>query len=494
MKQDVLNKIPTHKTAPNILKQPRPEQIFVPNFNNQKQKVAVIHGFKNKLSINPLATKDGKMVDMSHKIGSVPSKITLTPLSGNTIIPGTGIGKANYGKLNTPKLMTPIPAAPKTNAVPIIPKIIDLSTPKKVDAALASPTASLLLKSKDNVTDSSVQRPIKRIHPIKISDTVTMRASSIEKSSDSDMMSHDSVSTANDETVTAVSNQTNTKSPTKRPPPPQGSTEKSVPPKRAAKSVPLNADYQNLIDACKAADSSPDMPKVIEKLQRYYRRAPSEYVNSNAFRKLVNDVAYHVQTKPDIMFHKLIDLISELKTRKTEVNGGDGEVAAPVEVAEAATPPVDPKEREKEEKRVKKIKEMSDALQKLQARIRKYEQAEVDWNDEGNSNYLITERLKERAYNIYKKLCEHTGESRNVDQSVRKTIKCSNYTPHREFNKKLQVFVNESGKFPDMFDVIRIIDHCNTKYGYRLTKEERRDVGEFFLFYEFSYVPINVIF
>lgn len=487
-------KIPAHKTAPNILKQSRPA--FVQNSNNQ-QTVTVIHGFKNKLSYNPLATKDGKMVNVSHKIGNVPSKITLTPLSANTIIPGTGtgIGKANFGKLNTPKPMIaatpkpmmPIAVAAKSNAVPIFPKIIDLvtSSPIKVDAVLASSTASLTLKSKDNAKDSNdAQRPIKRIHPVKISDAVTMRASSIEKSSDSDMMSRDSVSTANDETVTASPIQAKTKSPTKRPPS-QDSAENPVPSKRAAKSqnqsVPLNAEYKNLIDACKAADSDDDMVKIIEKLQRYYRRAPSDYVNSSAFRKMVNGVTHHIKTDPNTMFHKLIDLLDELKTRKTETNGNGtgthGERTAPVEVVEVAAPPVDPKEREKEEKRVKKIKELSNALKKLKAKIRRYEQAEVDWDDEGNSNYMITERFKERAYKVYCKLCDHTGESRNAEQSVRKTLKFK-ATDYREFNRHLQNFVNGSGKFPDMFDVIRIIDYCNTTYDYGLDKQHRYSIGK----------------
>lgn len=474
-----MTKILTHKTAPNILKK---EQTFMQNFNNQKQKVMVLQAFKNK-RINPLATaKDVKTMDVFHKIGSVPSNITVTPLSRNTIIPGTRTGFI-HAKLNTPKPIAPMTTTPKANVAPIIPKIIDLVTPKKLDVALTSPTDPLALKSKDNANDSSVQRPIKRVHPTKISDVVTLRASSIEKSSDSDMMSRDSVSTANDETFTVTPTQATTKSPTKRPQP-QESTDKSVLAKRAAKSqnqsVPLNADYKNLIDACKAADSSSDMVKIVDKLQRYYRRAPAEYVNSNAFRKFVNEVTHHVKTDPNTMFHKLIDLMEELKIRKMETNGtgdGEGESTASVEVANVVTPPVDPKEREREEKRVKNIKRMSNALRNLQAQIRKYEQAEVDWDDEGDSNYMITERLKKRAYEIYVKLCEHTGESRFAEQNVRKIIKFK-ATKYREFNKQLQNYVNESGKFPDMFDVLRIMDHCNTKYNYRMDKQQRHDTGK----------------
>lgn len=468
----MLTEISTHKTTPNILKQKRPEPIF-PQHTNQNQKVTIIHAFKKNLSINPLAATGVKVVD-SHKTGNVLSGLTITPI--NAII--TGTGNANHGKLNTPKPMSST-VTPKPNVVPMIPKMNSSVTisPTKIDAALASSTATLALNSKTHVNNSTVLRPIKRVQPLKISDSVTIRASSIEKSSDSDMLSHDSLTTTNDETVTP--NQANAENRKKRPRQSQESTAKTVPSKRAAvdQSVPLHTDYQNLIDACKvaasAAGSDDEMKKIIDKLVKYYRRSHPEFVNSQEFRELAQNVTHQIKTQPEHMYIKLIDMLEELKTRRTEIN-------IDIKAMETA-PVVDRKEQEKEEKRAKTIRKMSDVLRKLQQRIRKLEQAEVDWDAEGNSSYMITEKLKVRAYEIYMRLCKYTGESQNAERTVRKPIKF-NGTKYREFNNKLAKFVNEKEQFPDMFDVMRIMDHCNEKYGYRMDKQYQHAVGKFGLF------------
>lgn len=470
----MLTEISTHKTTPNILKQKRPEPIF-PQHNNQNQKVTIIHGLKNKLSINPLAANVVNVVD-SHKTGSnVPPSITIIPVSTIIGAAGTGTGHTSHAKLNAPKPM-PCTVTPKTNAAPVIPKINSTITisPTKVDAALASSTATPASNTKINVNNSSVQKPIRRVQPRKISDSVTIRASSIEKSSDSDMLSHDST---NDDTVTP-----NRK---KRPPPQSESTEKTVPSKRAAvdknqnQSVPLNADYKNLIEVCKAADSNADMKKIIDKLVKYYRRSHPEYVNSQDFCKLVRGVTDKIKTQPEHMYIELIDLLEELKTRRAETNGDANANATAVTTAAAAAPPaIDPKVQKKEEKRAKNIERMSYGLQLYQSKIRKLEQAEVDWNAEGHSSYMVTEKLKKKAYKVYMKLCTLTGESQNAERTVKKPIKFDG-TEYREFNKRLADFVNENDKFPDMFDVMRILDYCNKKFGYRLDKSHQHSIGMF---------------
>lgn len=464
----MLTEISTPKSTPNILKQKRFEPIRVPQ-NNNHNKVTIIHGFKNKLSINPLASK----LVVGQKTGNVLSGVTITPVPVNPLV---NTNHVICGKLSTMKQMT-IAATPKPNAITaaIIPKINSSVTisPPKCDAPLASSTSTLVLGTKDNLNSSSLPRPqIKRIHPIKISSSITIRANSIEKSSDSDLPA------TNDKTVTPT-NQTNDKNRAKRPLPSQERSHESSPSKRAAivkrpnENVPLNAEFQNLTEACKAAESGSEMQKIVEKLVKYYHRSHRDYVNSKDFRNFVRDVTHHVKTEPSLMYHKLIDLMAEMKTRRTiETNGASDEVEAV-----AVAPVIDPKEQEKEAKRAKHIQSLSNALVNLQQRIRKSEQAEVDWDDELNSNYIVTEQLKERAYKIYLKLCDLTGESRNAERTVKKPIKFDG-TDYKEFNRSLERFINEHKIFPDMFDVLRLMNHCNTKYDYGLDKHHRQSIGK----------------
>lgn len=302
----------------------------------------------------------------------------------------------------------------------------------------------------------SMSRPAKRVAPTKISDTVTMRASSIEKSSDSDMLSRDSSSVANDEMNTHnVANG-------KRSNDGEADNEPNSKRQKLVEHVELTEDYGQLIGACKNADPTEDMNKIVAKLEKYYHRAHPDYLKSRSFQKLVRNVTNEIISQPSLVYLKINCLLDELKTRR--FHGQTEEL--PTEVSEV------------DEKKTKKIQKLSEALRILQKRIRKCEEAEVDWEDELNSNYLLTERFKKRACDIYEKLCDLTGESRSAERIVKKPIKFTG-TTYPEFNRKLEKFINESKSFPDMFDVLRIMDHCIDHYGYRLSREKRKSVGKF---------------
>lgn len=304
-------------------------------------------------------------------------------------------------------------------------------------------------------------RPAKRIIPTKISDAITMRAGSMEKSSDSDVLSRDSSSVANDETTTSAVNGTNQSESGQQPP--------AKRPKLAdQEKTPMNSTYLQLIEACRKVDPGDDMKKITAKLEKYYHRAHPDYVNSKCFRKMVTNVTAEINAQPKLVYMKLNPLLEELKTRRIAPDSTN-------DVEQTTTAPA--QETSEEEAKRKKIERLSDVLRVVQKRIRKFERAEVDWDDETSSNYLITERYKKRACEIYEKLCDLTGESRSAERIVKKPIKFMG-TSYPEFNRKLEKFINETKSFPDMFDVLRIMDHCNKHYDYRLSKEQRKTVGK----------------
>lgn len=278
----------------------------------------------------------------------------------------------------------------------------------------------------------------------------------MEKSSDSDMLSRDSSSIANDEVV--HTNETNGTNPTdeykhtaKRP--------KIVENEKR----PMHDDYVHLIEVCKSVDRTEDMKKIGAKLEKYYYKAHPDYVNSKSFHRLVQSVISEIQAEPKLVYMKIKNLLEELKTRQ------------PTEGVNMATAE-DPEQSEADKKKTIRIQRLSEALCSLQRRIKKCEEAEVDWDDENNSKYLMTERFKQRACDIYNKLCDLTGESRSAERIVKKPIKFIG-TSYPEFNRKLEKFINETKAFPDMFDVLRIMDHCSKHYNYRLNVSERKIVG-----------------
>lgn len=125
------------------------------------------------------------------------------------------------------------------------------------------------------------------------------------------------------------------------------------------------------------------------------------------------------------------------------------------------------------------IQKLSNSLNAIRKRIRKYEERDVNWEIGNHSNYLLAERNKEKAVDIYKKLCDLTGGSRHAERINKKPIQFTG-TDYKEFNGKLEKLVNEGNGFPDFFDVLRIIDDCNTLYNYRMTSAIRQDIGIYF--------------
>lgn len=133
----------------------------------------------------------------------------------------------------------------------------------------------------------------------------------------------------------------------------------------------------------------------------------------------------------------------------------------------------------------------------------------MDWDDEVNSKFLIMERYKKRACEIYCKIClltgkniffigiddikcatskfvlnhlycfnEFSGENTNAERLVKKPIRFQG-TNYIEFNRKLEKFVNDTQEFPDRYDVKRLLEYCNTKYNYHLSNETISCVGEY---------------
>lgn len=312
-------------------------------------------------------------------------------------------------------------------------------------------------------TNSNTVKPAKRVAPTKISDEIaTLRANSTEKSSDSDMLSRDSSVVTNDDSPlpshhTLERGDDNVK------------TQRSSKYQKNEYDTPINEDYQTLIDACREADPTDDMNKTIErKLIKYYRCVHPDFVNSKCFCKNVRHVITQIKSQPKLVYLKIEGLLDELKTRRND------KTIIEVDEDDEPTTVASTGDKRKDER----IFKLSKALYDLKKRIAKHEAAEVDFDDEINSHYMLTERYKKRAWEIYSKICDITGESKTAERLVKKPIRFKG-TSYTEFNRKLENFVNSTESFPDMYDVIRVLEHCNKNHNYRLTKEDIKSVGRF---------------
>ncbi|XP_037821130.1 daxx-like protein [Lucilia sericata] len=287
---------------------------------------------------------------------------------------------------------------------------------------------------------------------------------------------------------------------------------------------PLEPEYEELIKACREADPSKDMEKLIKtKLLKYYYEVHGDFVKSKSFRKSIRKVVESIKAKPDLVYYNLKTIVEELKVRrkarvveeasaaaasaessntaannnnnntnavspsataenveKTTTTISDANVPASsstsntsstaVEISATATTSTGNKKLDEQ------IKKLNKALYVLTKRIEVLEQAEVDWDDD-DSSFLQVERFKKRACQIYEKICDLTGESKNAHRLVKKPIKF-NETRIPQFNKTLQAFINRTKEFPDYYDVLRMLEHCNRTYSLGLVNFEMKNIAE----------------
>ena len=242
----------------------------------------------------------------------------------------------------------------------------------------------------------------------------------------------------------------------------------------------LNDDYKKLIEICRKADPSTDMEMIIQRrIIRYYEDVHSEFVNSKSFCKIVRQVTDEIEKVPDLVYIKLKRVLDELKSRKenNSINNNlqldnnassSGDGATGIDNNEVV-----------DRKREYQIRKLNRALCVLQKKIIELDNTIVNFDDELNSSYIQSERCKKRAWEIYDKICDMTGESKHAQRNLRKPIHFRG-TSYTEFNHTIQNFVNRTKIFPDFYDVLQCLELCNKQYHYKLTVLEMKKIGNLF--------------
>ena len=92
--------------------------------------------------------------------------------------------------------------------------------------------------------------------------------------------------------------------------------------------------------------------------------------------------------------------------------------------------------------------------------IKKCEEAEIDWDNDDNSNFIMADRWKKKFMHIHNKLAEYKGLSKSLERSSDKSFKFSD-SNYPEINKKIERFVNKTKTFPDFWDIKKQIEKVN---------------------------------
>ncbi|KAH8255443.1 hypothetical protein KR038_003271 [Drosophila bunnanda] len=267
---------------------------------------------------------------------------------------------------------------------------------------------------------------------------------------------------------------------------------------------PFTPEYSALVKLCLDLEQTSDMERLAQgKLTRYYYNVHKSFVKSRGFREMVELAIMRIKNDSGMVFVHLKSVVDELKARqiarvreKPKASARDspqpGSSTAKQrnvqnEQREQSPMRVEDQEAEAEEeepepdsptldKRLgERIRKLNHTLATIKKRIEMLEEADVDWNDE-DSSYLQLERYKKRACQIYEKICDLTGESKNASRQLKQAITFKD-SAYPDFNRTLSAFVNRMQEFPDYHDVLQLLEHCNKEKELGLANFEMKRIA-----------------
>ncbi|KAM3966678.1 uncharacterized protein ACR2FA_012218 [Aphomia sociella] len=241
--------------------------------------------------------------------------------------------------------------------------------------------------------------------------------------------------------------------------------------------------YQRFIDLCFELENSDDMNKIIEKkVKMYYKQVPKDYTESEEFIDMVSSKILAMKAAPEKMYLFIKDIVDELnmqrKMAKSQVTNTENKAQG-----KAADNFLYGENSEYDSKRQRQIRKLEKTLKKLHRAIQKLEEQEVDFDDEEDSVYLLTERYKERMVRVHAKFCQLTNTKMPSEPRVQIDARPGQPSgPAKRLEKWInkKVPIGTPLPFPDFHDVLRCVRDANESDKLGLNEadimEEARDL------------------
>lgn len=262
--------------------------------------------------------------------------------------------------------------------------------------------------------------------------------------------------------------------------------------------------FAMFLSLCLQVERSPEMEKIVAKLKRNYDQLDPVYSRSRIFSDFLNDIREKILAKGRI-YSYISRVADEMKFRRKKAEGsatkakkGETNVPGTKETdgkVESSTEVNNDHGNSQESRRLRqKIKTIKMTMEKCAKRIRQYEVAEVDLDDDDNSNYIKMERYKSRMVELYTQLCEYTNEHPDAGRSylrpkhLRVTqIPSIDQAINSFINSKLSYNRKKSGKsfldgliFPDYVDILECVGKVNDEQKLGLDKRRQQQLGNFY--------------
>ncbi|CAB3254751.1 unnamed protein product [Arctia plantaginis] len=237
--------------------------------------------------------------------------------------------------------------------------------------------------------------------------------------------------------------------------------------------------YQSFIDLCFQLENSDDMKTIVEKkIKGYYKQVPKDYTESEEFTDMVSSKILAMKAGPEKMYLYIKDVVDELNLQRKLAK------AQPVkEIKNEEAIQVCGEENEYDSKRQRQVRKLEKTIKKLHRAIQKLEEQEVDFDDEDDSVYLLTERYKERMVRVYAKFCQLSNTKMPSEPRIQLDSRPGQPPgPAKRLEKWInkKVPIGTPLPFPDFHDVLRCVREANEEdrlnYNEADIMEEARDL------------------
>ncbi|XP_035737662.1 protein PFC0760c-like [Vespa mandarinia] len=279
-------------------------------------------------------------------------------------------------------------------------------------------------------------------------------------------------------------------------------------------SLPEQDVFPMFISLCLQKKREPAMEIIVNKLKRRYDLMNPMYAKSEAFQNFLNKKRNAILSSDNMIYHHIMDVKTEMKSRAK----GTSKISAQIETSKSNVykdisscsklssssgifnnmelEEINEEDYEDNtmdvhmENRLKKIVKVMNICER---RIKTLEEAEVNFSDEDNSNYIKLEKYKERMVKLYNEYCRITGDNADAGRPYLRP-KHLNPTQIVIVDQAITNFINakitkrnrlkRNGRFtddlifPDYTDILKCVSDCNEKNNLGLDRKKQSQIAK----------------
>lgn len=203
---------------------------------------------------------------------------------------------------------------------------------------------------------------------------------------------------------------------------------------------------KELIEICRRVEYGSEIMVVERKIWNYFNAASPSKTQTHDFKIFLESCISRIEnilssTKDKFLISRIIkEFINEIKNDPNVVDG--------------------------------KLRKLYIIYNKLVRRITKLEEADVESDDDGGNPYIYLDRYRQKAVEVYNKICELEGRSSDADRPTLQRFFFTGSSAPIPIQRALERYYNKTHIFPDFYDVKKLVKKVNKEENLKLSENE----------------------